>query len=485
MIVATRLRFFSNVRAKMAANRRIKGLSSTTRALLAGGEGDEADFKKIPEGISQDDLVAFANSESGGHILVGIVERVVDGAQVGVVQGCDVSDGAILLVTNKAVTCIPPVLIEITIENLGAQPILRIAVPSSATKPHCTAKGIYNRRDGSRNRPLHPTELLRIFLENEGRVFAERFESAAERIAADLKNLESSLDTSIKNMADQLGWAESKMDDTESKLDDLIDQLQDLERPISIIGERLRTMFRQDKRHDPVSDREFKKLTQRYVEQILGRADLMELITSGGSIVLRHGAEFSQELEHEDAKKAVEIATAQILRQEDLKKYEVHCKLPDECSGVELDEFCAIVAEGGEVSAGLRSRVISALRLGFIRCDGVTVGTAGLKKPKSSYRTKVFSAANSVAKPREHPFELGWIYLREEHRSKGQMTRLIRELMPLADGKGVFATTRTSNTIMRDMLLQIHFKQDGDGYTSKLQPDETLNLFLLDRMAKG
>lgn len=468
----------------MASNRRIKGLSALTRTLLAGGEGDEVDFKKVPDGISQDDLVAFANSETGGTILVGIVERSVDGAQVGVVTGCNVSDATILQITNKAVTCIPPVLIEISIENLGSQPILRVAVPSSATKPHCTAKGVYNRRDGSRNRPLHPSELLRIFLENEGRVFAERFESAAERIAADLNHLESSLDSSIKNMADQLGWAESKMDDTESKLDDLVDQLQDMARPISVIGERLRTMFRQDKRHDPVSDRELKKLTQRYAEQIRGRADLMDLITRGGSIILRSGADYSQELEHDDATKAVENATAQILREEDLRKYEVDCKAAVECSEGELDEFCAIVAEGGEVSAGLRSRVANSLRLGFIRHNGGTVGTAGLKKPKSSYRTKVFSNAKSVSNPKQYPFELGWIYLKEEHRSKGQMTRLLRELMPLADGKGVFATTRTNNTIMRDMLIQIHFKENGDEYFSKLRPDETLNLFLLDRTAK-
>ncbi|MEH7877972.1 hypothetical protein V7798_10985 [Rhizobium laguerreae] len=192
-------------------------------------------------------------------------------------------------ITNKAATCIPPVLIEITIENLGSQPLLRIAIPSSATKPHCTARGIYNRRDGSRNRPLHPSELLRIFLENEGRVFAERFESAAERIAADLTNLEASLDSSIKNMADQLGWAESKMDDTESSLGDLMEQVRELERPIGNITERLRTIFRQDKRDDPVRDREFRRLAQRYAKGISERTDLMELIKTGGTITLREG----------------------------------------------------------------------------------------------------------------------------------------------------------------------------------------------------
>ncbi len=40
--------------------------------------------------------------------------------------------------------------------------------------------------------------------------------------------------------------------------------------------------------------------------------------------------------------------------------------------------------------------------------------------------------------------------------------------MPLAEGKDVFATTRTGNTIMKDMLLQLHFRKNGDGYPSKL-----------------
>ncbi|MBY5556569.1 N-acetyltransferase [Rhizobium leguminosarum] len=178
-------------------------------------------------------------------------------------------------------------------------------------------------------------------------------------------------------------------------------------------------------------------------------------------------------------------ATELILRQEDLKKYEVFCKAPGECSAHELDEFCAIVAEGGEVSAGMRDRVTRAFRLGFIRYDGNAAGTAALKKPKASYRTKVFSAAKSAVKPKDFPFELGWIYLREEHRLKGQMTRLIGELMPLAQGENIFATTRTANTIMKDMLVQLHFKPNGEEYPSTLQSNETLNLFLLDRGPKG
>ncbi|WP_312418790.1 hypothetical protein [Shinella sp.] len=60
------------------------------------------------------------------------------------------------------------------------------------------------------------------------------------------------------------------------------------------------------------------------------------------------------------------------------------------------------------------------------------------------------------------------------------MTRLIEELMPLAKGAGMFATTRSANTIMQEMLVQLNFRPDGKVYPSTLQPEETLQLFLLN-----
>jgi predicted HTH transcriptional regulator len=207
----------------MAAPKRTKGISAHTTNLLREGESERSDFKRAPAAVSTDDLVAFANSEAGGSILAGVDERASpEGVQVGFVVGCDVGDEAILQIANKALSCLPPVAIEVSIENLSKVPFLRIDVPSSSTKPHCTPKGVYCRRDGSRNRPLHPSELLRIFLESESRAFAERFESAASRIAKDLSQLEKTLEDSIDDMGSKLGWAEYKLGDTESTLDSIL-----------------------------------------------------------------------------------------------------------------------------------------------------------------------------------------------------------------------------------------------------------------------
>ena len=72
----------------MAAPRRTKRISALTTSLLREGESERCDFKRAPEGISTDDLVAFANSEEGGSILAGVDERAgPGGTQVGFVRG--------------------------------------------------------------------------------------------------------------------------------------------------------------------------------------------------------------------------------------------------------------------------------------------------------------------------------------------------------------------------------------------------------------
>ncbi|ESY18635.1 RNA-binding domain-containing protein [Mesorhizobium sp. LNJC391B00] len=244
----------------MPSKKTTKTVTADTASLLQAGEGDRADFKRGPDGVSAEDLVAFANA-GGGAILAGVDERAGDGgAQIGFVVGCHVGDGTIHQIANKALGCIPPVAINVSIENDDGKSFLRIDVPSSATKPHCTPRGIYCTRDGRRNRALHPTELLKIFLESEARAFAERFEAAAGRMTKELGQLEASLDASIQSMADQLGWADSKLGGTESALDTIQAYVTRIKSETNDVASRLRTIFRQDRRDDPVTERERTKL---------------------------------------------------------------------------------------------------------------------------------------------------------------------------------------------------------------------------------
>lgn len=462
----------------MAIKKRIKNLSKLTRELLTEGEGVRSDFKRLPDGISADDLVAFANSEAGGQILAGVDEQVIDKAQIGVVRGCNVSDATILQVLNKAVSCIPPVSIDVYIENLDDKPILRVEVPPSQTKPHCTPKGVYCRRDGARNRPLHPSELLRLFLDSEASAFAARFEVAAERITDELSSLESSLDSSIRSMSDQLGWADSQLGDTESTLARIQGLVAKLTIDTDNANSRLRALFQQDEREDPVRKKARLQYVNRRINEIREDEGLFAHVVAGGQLTLKGEQPEDSDITDEDVKQLLQIAVRHVHDTERDKKYQIVVKAPKACSDDELDQFAAKVADGGEVADGIRDRVKRAFRLGFVIYGDTIIGTAALKKPAASYRAKVFKKASSQLDPTAYPYELGWIFLDVPHRKKGQMTRLLNGLLPVAKGSALYATTRTSNDIMQEMLAQLKFSEDGTEYKSEQNPEETVKLFV-------
>ena len=462
----------------MAMKKRISGLSKLTRKLLAEGESARSDFKRTPDGISTEDLVAFANSDDGGQILAGVEEQTIDKAQIGVVRGCDVSDGAILQVLNKAVSCFPPVPIEIYIENLDDKPILRVDVLASSTKPHCTPKGVYCRRDGARNRPIHPSELLRLFLDSEASAFAARFEVAAERITENLGQLESSLKSSINSMSDQLGWADTQLGDTESTLSSIEGLVARLTIDTGHVNSRLRALFRQDKREDPVRNKADLQYVNDLIKQIYEDKTLFDHVVAGGDLKVKSESLEDSDITDQDAKRLMHIAVRYVHNTERDKKYNIIIKTPKSCSDEQLDQFAAKVATGGEVANGIRARVERAFRLGFIVHDNLVVGTAALKRPTQKYRAGIFNKAGSMLNPADYPYELGWIFLDEAHRRKGQMTRLIDKLLPAANGSALFSTTRTSNEIMREMLFQMRFLEEGVAYKSEQNPEDKLNLFI-------
>lgn len=303
----------------MGEQKRLKSLSAITRNLIASGEGQLVDFKRAPDGISAEDLVAFANAPEGGTILAGIEEQIIDGMQTGRVIGCDVSDNTILQILNKAIGCFPPVSVDIVLENLNEKPILRISIPASTTKPHCTPKGLYCRRDGSRNRALHPSELLKIFLDTEEQMFATRFKAAADHISESIESLSDSLSETIEEMATQLGWAESNLDDTSNTLGMILSYTKRLSDETDDIATRLRAIFRQDKREDPVRDRELKELTQQLIDQITENKELLSGVLDGKGLSYKLVGKKAAELTEKDGEIALINAVKTIRNRGDTK----------------------------------------------------------------------------------------------------------------------------------------------------------------------
>ncbi len=164
--------------------------SKRAKLLLQHEEGYEVDFKESASGLKPDDIVAFANSSSGGAILIGVKEiKSLDERQQGEIIGCPVGDKEKLSILNRAESCIPPVEIEIIVENSNYQPFFRVEIPSGKNKPYSTAGGTYKIRGNGRTNPLLPPRLLGIFIENEGREFVERFRKATQDLESSLSNL--------------------------------------------------------------------------------------------------------------------------------------------------------------------------------------------------------------------------------------------------------------------------------------------------------
>lgn len=186
----------------MASPGEYEGLSERARELLSRQEDGDVDFKRQLSGLSSADLVAFANSPSGGAILIGVDEGVSgNGLQRGLIVGCPVGDKEKLIILNKAESCVPPIEVEIFAENTVDLPFLRVEIPSGPDKPYCTRKGIYAIRGDGRTKALLPGRLLSLFLETEAEQFFTRFREATGELEASLTVLKSQV---IDEFADLL-----------------------------------------------------------------------------------------------------------------------------------------------------------------------------------------------------------------------------------------------------------------------------------------
>lgn len=154
---------------------------------MASGESKDVDYKESVKGLHAEDLTAFANSESGGAILIGVREATgPHGKQVGEPTGHPIDDASRLQILDKALSCSPPVLVELYSENLDHLPFYRVEIPSGAQKPYATGSGTYKIREDGRNSSLLPEQLLNMFLERESAEFRSRFSEATGKLESSM-----------------------------------------------------------------------------------------------------------------------------------------------------------------------------------------------------------------------------------------------------------------------------------------------------------
>lgn len=222
-------------------------VTERTMQLLNTEENFEIEFKQSASGLETADMVAFANSEHGGTILIGVKEvKGVKNRQRGKIIGCDVGDQERLNIMSKAASCIPRVEVEIHVENLKDKPFFRLEIPPGKRKPYCTSGGTYKIRGYGLNESLDPDRLLAMFIESENDQFLKRFTESTRRlerfmeetnevvfnelnrIAEETKSMKKNIDSTLNHISwnqengSRKGY-ESELGRIEGKIDRLLD----------------------------------------------------------------------------------------------------------------------------------------------------------------------------------------------------------------------------------------------------------------------
>lgn len=202
-------------------------------ALLNKEESYDVEFKESVSGLKSEDIVAFANSENGGIILIGVKEdKTSDGRQKGQAIGTKINDGLKLSILDKAQSCRPAVNVEICIEQVDSMDIYKIYIPSGTSKPYCTDSGIYKTRGDVRNQALYPTELLDLFMEQEKNKFISNFRESTKDLEEmlretkrgmleEIKNMETSIEKSLDGIYSSASNAEDNTSSIDSTIDDI------------------------------------------------------------------------------------------------------------------------------------------------------------------------------------------------------------------------------------------------------------------------
>jgi predicted HTH transcriptional regulator len=190
------------------------GLSERAEELLGSQEGVGLDFKESVGALSAEDLVAFANTEEGGVILLGVRElKDSRGMQQAEIVGCEVGDKAKLNILGKAESCVPPVGVRVILENSeGEKPFLRVEIAPSRNRPCCTSGGTYKIRGDARNEALTPEKLLSLFLETENSRFVNRFREAASDLETSLLEVKRKLISELGDIYRQVDSLRESME---------------------------------------------------------------------------------------------------------------------------------------------------------------------------------------------------------------------------------------------------------------------------------
>ena len=243
------------------------------------------------------------------------------------------------------------------------------------------------------------------------------------------------------------------------------------------VATRLRALFRQDARQDPVRDRELKKLTDQLIKNISGDKALVKAVLAKDSLTYQMQGKPAIELTVEDGQAALRDASRIITEREDLKKYLVQCAAPTECNPASIDAIVAAVARSRKPEE-VRAEIASAYRIAYTTYEDTVVAAAGLRKPRAAARASLFESANSSADPNLFKTQLEWLYLHPDHRSKSQLTKLVTKVISVAKGQPLFSIISSDDEFAREVLISHNFKTANVVLGTKHFTKDSKQLFL-------
>ena len=151
------------------------------------------------------------------------------------------------------------------------------------------------------------------------------------------------------------------------------------------------------------------------------------------------------------------------------------------CDSSDTDriELKRLLKEGGEIClATFDELAADAPAVAFYCKGGILFAVGALKRPRASYRAKVFRNAGVAAVAADFPFELGWVHVREEARGRGLGCLVSAAVLCRAGGANVYCTSRSGNSGMHRIAESLGFVPCGREYDSHENPGETLRLFI-------
>jgi predicted HTH transcriptional regulator len=213
--------------------------------------------------------------------------------------------------------------IELFIENLSATPFLRIEIPSGSHKPYATSSGTYKIREDSRNNPLLPEALLKLFLEREGAEFRTRFSEATgtletrmqEALAA-VKILEGAIAEKIEDIGNSLGWAEYKAGDAADTIDTVQSQVMALANEQKKQAKRIKAIILKTGAKDPIKDEAEKEVLEYLVMKLSDDPELLKAAKAGASLSITLNGSALAEIDEADLRKLFSEAVRRLSKGE-------------------------------------------------------------------------------------------------------------------------------------------------------------------------